>query len=102
MHAPAGVSPAPLSARATLAALRPNPAGCDLVVSGFSMPKLSGLEMARELATLRLRLAVLIISGYIFDGLPAQARRASVRGVIRKQHVLEDLAPAVARALAEG
>jgi CheY-like chemotaxis protein len=89
-----------LGARAALAALRADPAGCDLVITDFNMPELSGLELARELAALRPGLPVLMISGYISDDLPAQARHAGVRDVIRKQHVLEDLAPAVARALA--
>ncbi len=86
-------------ARDALAALRVEPGAWDLVITDFNMPELSGLELAQELATLRPDLPVLMISGYIVDELPAQARRAGVREVIRKQHVLEDLASAVARAL---
>jgi signal transduction histidine kinase/CheY-like chemotaxis protein len=90
------------SAEAALAALRAAPSDVDLVVTDFNMPELSGLEVARALATLRADLPVLIISGYIFDELPAQARRAGVREVIRKQHLLEDLVPAIRRALRAG
>jgi len=69
------------------------------VVTDFNMPEMSGLEVSRSLADIRPDLPVLIISGYIFDELPAQARRAGVREVIRKQHVLEELVAAIARAL---
>lgn len=87
------------SAEAALAAVRAAPSAYDLVVTDFNMPEMSGLAVSRALAALRPGLPVLIISGHIFEELPAQARRAGVRGVIRKQHLLEDLAPAIARAL---
>ena len=87
------------SAEAALRAVRKEPAAFDLVVTDFNMPELSGLDVARALAQLRPDLPVLIISGYIFDELPAQARRAGVRGVLRKQNVLEELVPAIAGVL---
>jgi nitrogen-specific signal transduction histidine kinase/CheY-like chemotaxis protein len=90
------------SAEAALAAVRAPPSVYDLLVTDFSMPELSGLEVARAVAALRSDLPVLIISGHIFDELPAQARRAGVREVIRKQHLLEELVPAIARALRAG
>ncbi|MBA4178673.1 MAG: hybrid sensor histidine kinase/response regulator, partial [Leptothrix sp. (in: Bacteria)] len=87
------------SAEAGLAAVREQPTAYDLVVTDFHMPEVSGLDVSRRLASLRPELPVLMISGYIFDELPAQAHRAGVRELIRKQHVLEDLLPAIARAL---
>ena len=71
-------------------------------MTDFNMPELSGLDVSRTLAALRPDLPVLLISGYIFDELPAQAHRVGVREVIRKQHVLEELVPAIARALRAG
>jgi signal transduction histidine kinase/ActR/RegA family two-component response regulator len=89
------------SAQSALAAVRADPRGCDLLVTDFNMPELSGLEVCRQLAALRPGLPVLLISGYIFDELPEQARRAGVRALVRKQHVLEELVPAIAVALAQ-
>jgi signal transduction histidine kinase len=88
------------SAQAALAVVRADAAAWDLVVTDFNMPELSGLEVCRQIAALRADLPVLIISGYIVDELPEQARRAGAREVIRKQNVLEELGPAIARALA--
>ena len=91
-----------VSAEQALVAVRAEPSDYDLIVTDFNMPELSGLDVSRTLAAIRPDLPVLIISGYIFDELPAQARRAGVREVIRKQHVLEELVPAIARALRAG
>jgi len=89
------------SAQAALAAIGADPAACDLVVTDFNMPELSGLEVSRRLAALRPGLPVLIISGYIADDLPAQARSHGVRGLVRKENVLEELVPAIARTLGQ-
>jgi len=88
------------SAQQALAAVRAAPGAPDLVITDFNMPELSGLDVARSLRELWPGLPVVIISGHVFEELPAQARRAGVRELVRKQHVLEELVPAVARALA--
>jgi CheY-like chemotaxis protein len=63
------------------------------------MPELSGLEVSRRLAALRPALPVLIISGYITDDVAAQSRSYGVRGLVRKENVLEELVPTIARTL---
>jgi CheY-like chemotaxis protein len=87
------------SALAALATLGADPGACELVITDFNMPELSGLEVGRRLAALRPGLPVLIISGYLADDLAAQARSHGVRGLVRKENVLEELVPAIARAL---
>lgn len=89
------------SAKAALAEVQRDPAAVDLVVTDFNMPELSGLEVSRQLVTLRPALPVLIISGHISDELPGLARRAGVRGLVQKQNVLEELVPALLQALRE-
>jgi CheY-like chemotaxis protein len=88
------------SAHAALQAVQAQPAAYDVVVTDFNMPEMSGLEVSRTLAELSPDLPVLIMSGYVFEEMPAQALRAGVREIIRKQHVMEELVPAVARVLA--
>lgn len=87
------------SALSALTALRSDPESVDLVVTDFNMPERSGLDVSQTLAQLRPDLPVLIISGHIADELAIEARRAGVRGLVRKESVLEELAPAIARAL---
>jgi signal transduction histidine kinase/ActR/RegA family two-component response regulator len=87
------------SAAAALAALGADAQGVDLVVTDFNMPGQSGLDLSRAAVALRPGLPVILVSGYIFENLPEQARLAGVCEVIRKQCVLEDLVGAVERAL---
>jgi CheY-like chemotaxis protein len=83
-----------------LTTLRADPLAFDLVVTDFNMPGLSGLHVSRAVSEVRPDLPVILISGYVSDDLPAEARRAGVHEVVGKQNLLEDLLPAIARALA--
>ena len=82
-----------------LALLDSDPARFDLVVTDHNMPGLSGLDVARVLATTAPALPVLICSGYIDADLCRQADAVGVRGLVRKEHTVDDLGPAVLRAL---
>ncbi len=76
-----------------LALVGADPLAWDVVVTDFNMPGMSGLEVARELASLRADLPVIISSGYITEDLTLAADAAGVRGVLQKQNTLEELAP---------
>jgi len=89
-----------VDADAALAALHADPQAYDLVLTDFNMPGLSGLDVSRAIAGIRPDLPVIMISGYVADELPMDARRVGVREVVGKQNVLEDLLPAIGRALA--
>jgi len=89
-----------VDADAALAALHADPQAYDLVLTDFNMPGLSGLDVSRSIAGIRPDLPVIMISGYVADELPMDARRVGVREVVGKQNVLEDLLPAIGRALA--
>ena len=82
-----------------LAVLGTDPARFDLVVTDHNMPGLSGLDLARVLATRAPALPVLICSGYIDADLCRQADALGVRGLVRKQYTVDDLGAAVQRAL---
>ena len=51
------------SARAAIAAIETGSAVCDCVLTDYTMPELSGLDVARAVATLRPELPVIIMSG---------------------------------------
>jgi CheY-like chemotaxis protein len=83
--------------REALAALRAEPAAFDLVVTDYNMPGKSGLDVAREVRTIRADLPVAIASGFIDDTLQTQAKAVGVRELIFKANAVEDLCEAFAR-----
>ena len=87
------------SVQQALAALRADPAAWDVVVTDYSMPELSGVEFARRARAIRPDLPVIVMSGYVADELRQAARACGVREVIQKQYTLEELGPALRRAV---
>jgi PAS domain S-box-containing protein len=83
-----------------IAAVRERPESFDLVVTDYNMPGFSGLDVARELATLRPQLPVVISSGYITEELRTEARRAGARGLLEKQNTFQELSGLVGRIFA--
>ena len=78
-----------------LEALRANPADCDLLVTDFNMPHLSGIDVANAAARIRPDLPVVLISGYITDGTQEAARAAGIRHVLQKANTAEALCVAL-------
>jgi CheY-like chemotaxis protein len=87
-------------AAAGLASVRADPQAYDAVVTDYNMPELSGLEVARALALLRPALPVVISTGYVSDELREQARMVGVRGLLKKENTLEELASLLRELLA--
>jgi signal transduction histidine kinase/CheY-like chemotaxis protein len=73
----------------------------DVLVSDYSMPELSGLDMARRVAAMKRPLPVLIISGHITDEMRTVARRLGVKALLHKENAFEELAASVQRVLAQ-
>jgi CheY-like chemotaxis protein/two-component sensor histidine kinase len=80
-----------------LEAIRADAAAFDLVVTDYNMPCMSGLEVAREVRTIRADLPVVVASGFIDEKLHAHADEAGVKGLIFKANTVEDLCEAIAR-----
>jgi len=80
-----------------LAALRADPFGFDLAVADYNMPGMSGLDLAREVRTIRIDLPVIVASGFIDEKLRAEAPAAGVRELVFKAGTAEDLCDAFAR-----
>jgi signal transduction histidine kinase/CheY-like chemotaxis protein len=87
-------------AEQALAAFKADAAAFDLLVTDYNMPGASGLDVAREMRRLRPDLPVALASGFVTDELRAQALALGIRELIYKPQTIEELAAAVARALA--
>jgi len=79
--------------------LRQDPQAVDLVLTDFNMPRLTGLELARELMQIRPDLPVAISSGYIADDLRVRAADLGIRALMQKERTLEDLGGLVQKLL---
>jgi PAS domain S-box-containing protein len=79
-------------AAAAVQRLQADPDAFDAVVTDFNMPGMSGLEVARIVAGLRPALPVVLSTGYLSEELRAQALALGVRGLLKKENTLEELA----------
>lgn len=78
---------------------RQDPQAFDLVVTDQTMPRLTGVEMAREMMSLRPELPIILCTGYSDLVSPESVRKMGLKGYLLKPLVKRDLAQAVRRAL---
>ncbi|HSJ59793.1 MAG TPA: response regulator transcription factor [Jiangellaceae bacterium] len=72
-------------------ALRPH-----LVLMDINLPGISGLEATRRIVDSRPETAVLLMSTYSAEDLPAQARSCGARGYVHKSNLTPDVLLAIA------
>ncbi|HTG63881.1 MAG TPA: response regulator, partial [Sphingomicrobium sp.] len=88
------------NAMEAVAALSDGAARCDLLISDYAMPKMSGIELIRQARSLRPGLPSLIITGYA-QGDGVVGSEDSVE-VLFKPFTLEELSAAIDRAVQQG
>ncbi|AOW11741.1 hypothetical protein LPB72_19845 [Hydrogenophaga crassostreae] len=74
-----------------LAALQKCPKDFDLLLTDFNMPGMSGLELARQVQSIRADLPIAIVSGHISSELIQQAHTLRIEALLHKERVSEDL-----------
>ena len=80
---------------------RRRPGDFDLMITDNTMPHMTGLELAAEIARIRPGLPVLMVSGYA-DNADAEILRASgVHATLRKPHTSRELEAALSALLAQ-
>ena len=84
-----------------LAAIRAEPSAYRLVVSDYSMPSMSGVDLARAIRATRADLPVVITTGYVTDELRRLADEVGVREIVYKPDSAAQLVGAVERLLRE-
>ena len=85
-----------------LGRLEAAPLAVDIVLSDFNMPGMTGIDLARRLAALNVRIPVIVSSGHVSDEMRKGARQAGIAAVLEKEDIPERLAPLVARLLGLG
>jgi len=88
-----------LEASAALASIKDVPAGVDVFITDYNMPGRSGLDVAREAASLNPDLPIAISTGLITDELRESARALGVSAVIEKENAFREIVPLVRRLL---
>ncbi len=76
--------------------------GFDVVITDWKMPKMNGLEVAREVKREKPEVAVIIITGYPSVESSMEAIRSGVADYVTKPFTPEELSDAMLRALAKG
>ena len=76
-----------------------NPGAIDLLLTDMTMPRMSGLDLAKRIAALRPGLPIVFMSGYTEDPVPAGHIGKSPTTFIQKPFSLDVLASAVRQAL---
>jgi signal transduction histidine kinase len=86
-----------LDPSAALASIRAAPAAVDVFVTDYNMPGRSGLDVAREAASINPDMPIAISTGLITDGLRESARALGVAAVIEKENAFREIVPLVRR-----
>ncbi|MBN2341741.1 MAG: response regulator [Deltaproteobacteria bacterium] len=84
---------------AALQAFRRTPGAFDMIISDFSMPGLTGMELARLLIEEREDISVLLVSGNVSQEQLESAKEEGVRGFLRKPFGREELLGKIRRIL---
>ncbi len=84
-----------------LAAFLAEPDKVDLVITDHTMPKMTGIELAREILAVRPEMPIILCTGFsaTLGMTPDKARAVGIREMIMKPIIMRDLAETVRRVL---
>lgn len=70
---------------------RKSPERWDLVITDYTMPKMTGLDLAEEMIKLRSEIPVVLISGYLEKEIEEEARAAGICAVMYKPVTVKEI-----------
>ena len=82
-----------------LEAFRANPDRFDLVITDFTMPNMTGMELAKELLKLRSDILIIICTGYSEHINEDKAKESGIRAFVMKPVVLGEIANTIRKVL---
>jgi PAS domain S-box-containing protein len=82
-----------------LEAFRANPGRFDLVITDFTMPNMSGMELAKELLKLKSSIPIILCTGYSEHINEDRAKASGVRAFLLKPVVLDEIANTIRKVL---
>ena len=82
-----------------LGAFRANPDRFDLVITDFTMPNMTGMELAKELLKLRSDIPVILCTGYSAHINEDKAKGSGIRAFVMKPVVLGEIANTIRKVL---
>ena len=78
-----------------LEAFREKPDSFDLVITDLTMPHMTGIQMAKEMLSLRASLPIILCSGFSEMMTPDRAKSTGIRKFLLKPLIMTDLGKAV-------
>jgi two-component system, cell cycle sensor histidine kinase and response regulator CckA len=79
--------------------IKTNPNDFDILITDYSMPQLTGLEIAEKLKDADSNIPVILISGYLMEDMERAVKDAGISEVITKPIRIHELADVVRRVL---
>jgi CheY-like chemotaxis protein len=78
-----------------LAAFTANPDGYDLIISDMTMPRMTGIQFAGEVISIRSDIPVIICTGFSERITRGKSKSMGIKGLLMKPVVMSDLAQMV-------
>jgi two-component system cell cycle sensor histidine kinase/response regulator CckA len=88
-----------LLASEALDAVRADPTGFDVVVTDYSMPGMSGLQLAQALARINANLPVVLVSGHLSPSAQAASLATNIKAMVSKTIMWQQLEGVINRLL---
>lgn len=86
-------------AHTALAAIRNDPQAYDVIITDYSMPQMNGLDLAREIKTIRRDIPIILSSGFLDEAKTELSLQDGIREILRKPVSSYEIARALRKAL---
>ncbi|HLZ20042.1 MAG TPA: ATP-binding protein, partial [Smithellaceae bacterium] len=87
------------NSREALETFRQNPASFDAVITDYTMPWMTGYELARKIREIRHDIPIIISSGYLDEEVELKIKNAGINAFVKKPATRHDLSAALRRVL---